>query len=59
MEKNLPSPKIQEHVQKVTSKIAPRLTEWLQKGEQGKISFEINTSQGGISDIKEKSEKKL
>lgn len=59
MEKNLPSSKIQEHVQKVTSKIVPRLTEWLEKKEIGKISFEIHTSQGGISNIGEKSEKKL
>ena len=59
MEKHLPESKIQEHVQKVTSKIVPRLTEFLQKNEPGKISFEIDTDQGGVKLCKMKTENKF
>ena len=59
MEKHLPESKIQEHVQKVTSKIVPRLTEFLQKNEPGKISFEIDTDQRGVKLCKMKTENKF
>ena len=59
MEKRLPESKIQDHVKKVVSKIVPRLTTFLQEGEQGEISFKIHASQSGVSDCKYKIEGKM